>query len=1022
MPTAPLDLRRLAAPLELSPAPDGELLARFLRRRDEAAFAELVRRHAPMVLGTCRRVLGNAADADDAFQAAFVVLARRAAGLTARGSVGDFLYGVAVRTALKAKTMAARRRTHEANATPTVPGPDRDRFELLAALDEELARLPGKYRGPVVLCELEGRPRRQVAAALGVAEGTISSRLATAHRMLGERLRARGLVGAAVAAALAAPDPAQAGPLVAAAVRAAVDGPPPGVSALVTEVMKMLLLRKVGVGAVFTAAVVIAAVVAGAAGLALGYDPPKDANPANPAPARPPGGKNAGEAGAGAERPLPAQAPGRSSPAGFRGTVSDATGRRVPGAMVIAVGDVGNGARLTAATDADGRFSLVALPAGKTAFPGVYVFAVKAGAGPAITLFDPSHAGAADLTLPAAAPFGGVVKDGTGRPVAGAEVQVGYVHRSGQPGSQGASWGYVPSAAVRGTPAEPFFFATTDPAGRFRFPTLPAGGELIFRVSATGFAELDTGAGGPKEGQHVARADAPPGELVLGPEAVIRGRVMSAVPGVSPDAATVRIEGTNSLHGFRRAVKPAADGRFTAAGLPAGPMTVVLDLTPGTPATAAGELVTTAAGATSDIRLTVIAGVEVTGRVVVRDTNEPVQGVVMATDGLVNPAGFHWGGQPTDAAGRFSLRLPPGRVTVLVWRTPGDYRETDSRRQEVDVPAGAAKFELPRPFEMGKVVDVAAALRVPAAPAGAATGPVPVAAERPAAALVRQLGGWYVLDGDGHVVEVNMVYHEEPGGRRADNRLTDSDGALRAAGKFPRLKKLYLRLGQATDDGLAALDGLSGLEVLYVWDATQVSDAGIAHLAGLPKLRGVHISNSRLGDGALAVFAKMPSIRSLSLQGNNFSDAGMKHLSGMKQLQSLWVGMGSQPITDAGVRHLAGLTGLEQLDLQSARLTAGGVAALNSLTELRSLYIDGPAGGDAIGDADIEPLLGMKKLKRLSLGNTRLTAAGVRRLIGLPDLRDLSLTSPSIGEEAREGLKKERPSVQLRISGPASRP
>src|SRR5581483_10834490 len=110
-------------------------------------------------------------------------------------------------------------------------------------------------------------------------------------------------------------------------------------------------------------------------------------------------------------------------------------------------------------------------------------------------------AGSADLTLPAAAAFGGVVKDGAGRPVAGAEVQVGYVHRSVFPGGRGASWGYIPPAAVRGTPAEPFFFATTDGAGRFRFPALPADAELILRVSAKGLAELDTGAGTPKEGQ-----------------------------------------------------------------------------------------------------------------------------------------------------------------------------------------------------------------------------------------------------------------------------------------------------------------------------------------------------------------------------------------------------------------------------------------------------------------------------------------------------------------------------------------
>jgi Leucine-rich repeat (LRR) protein len=306
----------------------------------------------------------------------------------------------------------------------------------------------------------------------------------------------------------------------------------------------------------------------------------------------------------------------------------------------------------------------------------------------------------------------------------------------------------------------------------------------------------------------------------------------------------------------------------------------------------------------------------------------------------------------------------------------------------------------------------------PAKPAAGA-GPVPVAAERKAAALVRQFGGWYVLDGDSHVVEVNMVYHLDPGGKRFDNQLTDSDGALRAAGSFPRLKRLLLHRGQATDEGLVSLVGLADLEAVHVWDAIKVTDIGISHLAGLPKLQKVHISNGLIGDGSLAVFAKMPSIQELSLQGNNFSDAGLKHLAGMIQLRSLWVGMSKLPITDAGVRHLAGLTALEQLDLQSSRLTAAGVAALKDLTQLRSLYLDGPADGDTIDDASVESLLGMKKLRSLQLGNTQLTAEGVHRLLALPDLRDLSLSSPAIGEVARENLKKERPGLRLSISGPA---
>jgi RNA polymerase sigma factor (sigma-70 family) len=135
-----------------------------------------------MVFGTCRRLLGNITDADDAFQATFVVLVRKAHTLTERPCVGNYLYGVAFRTAQRLKAMALKRRLKEAQAESSKSFPDQS--ELLTALDAELARLPDKYREPVVLCELEGLSRREVAQSLGIPEGTNSSRLATAHRML----------------------------------------------------------------------------------------------------------------------------------------------------------------------------------------------------------------------------------------------------------------------------------------------------------------------------------------------------------------------------------------------------------------------------------------------------------------------------------------------------------------------------------------------------------------------------------------------------------------------------------------------------------------------------------------------------------------------------------------------------------------------------------------------------------------------------------------------------------------------
>jgi RNA polymerase sigma-70 factor (ECF subfamily) len=182
-------LRHAAGRKEVGDLGDGPLLERFLRQRDESAFAELVYRHGPMVHGVCLRVLGNADDADDAFQATFLVLVRKAAWVRPRERVGRFLYGVACRTALEARRAEERRRRREARARPR-PEPAEDPWtELRPVLDREVSRLPAKYREPLVLCDLEGWTRAEAAQRLGWPEGTVSSRLARARGLLARRLR-----------------------------------------------------------------------------------------------------------------------------------------------------------------------------------------------------------------------------------------------------------------------------------------------------------------------------------------------------------------------------------------------------------------------------------------------------------------------------------------------------------------------------------------------------------------------------------------------------------------------------------------------------------------------------------------------------------------------------------------------------------------------------------------------------------------------------------------------------------------
>jgi RNA polymerase sigma factor (sigma-70 family) len=182
---------------------DGQLLDCFVARRDDAAFEALVRRHGPMVLAVCHRVLRNHHDSEDAFQATFLVLARKATSIVPREAVGSWLYGVAYRMALKARATTAKRRERQVREMPEPEAPqEHGGSELQAWLDKELNRLPDKYRAPLVLCGLEGRSEKEAAGQLGLAQGTLSSRLSRARAMLAKRL-ARGGVELSLPAASA---------------------------------------------------------------------------------------------------------------------------------------------------------------------------------------------------------------------------------------------------------------------------------------------------------------------------------------------------------------------------------------------------------------------------------------------------------------------------------------------------------------------------------------------------------------------------------------------------------------------------------------------------------------------------------------------------------------------------------------------------------------------------------------------------------------------------------------------------
>ncbi|MBL8798998.1 MAG: sigma-70 family RNA polymerase sigma factor, partial [Planctomycetia bacterium] len=301
-------LRRLLGAQEGADLTDAQLLARFRDSRDEAAFAALVQRHGPLVLNVCRRVLGNADDADDAFQAVFLVLARKAGSIRRHESLGSWLYGVAYRVALRARSNAARRRSHEREAESMSPATADSRAawdELRPILDEELNRLPEKYRTSIVLRYLQGKSNEQAAREAGCPAGTMSWRLAHGLDLLRQRLDRRGVAlpasGLAVLLSEHAASAALSPPLSAAALQAALSftaGQTAGISlailTLAEGALKAMFLTKLKLTLALLLAVSVAGLGAGwvswnllgqgtPTALAVPLPDPKPAPPRHPA-------------------------------------------------------------------------------------------------------------------------------------------------------------------------------------------------------------------------------------------------------------------------------------------------------------------------------------------------------------------------------------------------------------------------------------------------------------------------------------------------------------------------------------------------------------------------------------------------------------------------------------------------------------------------------------------------------------------------------------------------------------------
>ncbi len=681
-----------------------ELLERFAAARDEAAFAALVSLHGPMVLAVCRRMLHDEHDVEDAFQATFLVLVRRAGSIRDPGRLGPWLHGVARRVSMRARTEASRRRARrDSRGSAAIAGvpemrPAAARAEendVLEAIDEEVARLPVHYREAVILCDLEGRSYVDAARRLACPIGTLQSRLARGRTRLRTRLAHRGLAPALLAATLAegarasVPDA-----LAVAAVRAAALGAgaaPAAAAALAAHASTGLI---VSAGRRIAGMLVLATAVLGA-GIAVSER--LDVGPPGPEPA----------ASAPAAVPEPPQQPQPQSPTPradrtLQLQVVDGDDRTpLAGASVwVRVTRAGSHTE-QGVTDDEGRFS-VRISSKTTYF--LHVVVAQPGFVPIELRWDGSKVpDAYTLALPRGTEIGGIVRDEQGRPIAGARVFPRIVGR----GPGGPAWYARMGEEIAGV--------LTDAQGRWRSEALPA-----------------TAGGDDQVGLEISHPDFFAGKWTLmAAEARKRLSVQTLKAGGSISGIVISPTG-RPIAGARVAIAPVnhsnslvrletdAQGRFRTGGL-AAPDQPEVTLTVQADGLAAAMRRVTVTGQTPplvinpDLRksLTMTADASsvvirmerrkpMRGRVIDAQ-GRPVPGAAVASSSNSNDGAFGWEAT-ADAEGRFTWFDAPASGTVYLDAYKVPYRQARDRQ----FPPGSedAMIVLHRPQHLyGNVTD-----------------------------------------------------------------------------------------------------------------------------------------------------------------------------------------------------------------------------------------------------------------------------------------------------------------------------
>jgi RNA polymerase sigma factor (sigma-70 family) len=711
-------IRHLVGTHEVGGLSDGQLLERFCAAREEAAFAALVERHAGLVLGVCRRVLGHAQDAEDAFQATFLVLAQKADTIRKRDSVGSWLYGVAYHVAREAKLRAHRRRTHERQAQDMATPESLAEAvwpELKPVLDEELHRLPDKYRVPLVLCYLQGKTNREAARELGWPVGSISRRLARGRELLRHALSRRGvaLTGATLTAALTHQAASAAAPLgllgltVRAALRLAAGQPVATGSAyalhLARGALKTMTLSKIK-------SAMLLVFVAGVFGLAAAAHQAPAQKPAEQ-PVVPPTNENANRPTPKAEAKKAKSIPETTAQADadaeekitLTGGVFDAAGKPVGGARVAAVAQIKSSyrinlrmthSRLIGRTRADraGRFRLRLPRLGRDRFWSTFLLAAHPGHGLGYRQLETGTPREVPVYLTKERVVRGRLFDLQGKPAAGARVGVVWVNGV-LPARK--SWVYV---SLTEPPRDwPFWpeSAPSDAHGRFTLRGLGAELRLKLEIRGEPYAgqQFDVGPEHRKQAKEL--------RFSLPPARILEGTVTFADTGKPVANARLLVHARKSIYELNPWIDPIrlradARGRFRAVPHAGSHFTVLAYPPAGTPYhLLRKELDWPQADLlTQQVNLALPRGILVRGTVTEKPSGKPVAGagIRFVANRDNNPyyredvEPFHQDWEVPYVSGpdgKFEVPVLPGRGHLLVNGPTPDYVRTEIRHRKL---------------------------------------------------------------------------------------------------------------------------------------------------------------------------------------------------------------------------------------------------------------------------------------------------------------------------------------------------